>query len=204
MTIAQAYRANYDQIARDHIAYWRETGRNPFQDEGTLQRNENETVELIKKYLPEEHLLLDAGCGMGDLLMRFPEGREQIHYGVDMSKDYVEVAHERGLKVYEARIEKMPFIRNVFDVVVCTDVLEHVLDLNAAVKELLRVLKPGGVLIVRTPNEEALRVNDEPYEFVHLRRFDEPTFRLLFGKIFGCEVLEVVAHGDVIHAVAGK
>jgi len=205
MSVQSAYRANYDRIARDHIRYWRETGKNPFQEEGTVARNENATVELVKKYLPDEFSLLDAGCAMGDLLLRLPSGKEQILYGVDMSEDYVAVARSRGLEnVQRGRIEKMPFIRNFFDMVVCTDVLELVLDLNAAVRELVAVLRPGGVIIARTPNEEALAYDTTPYEFVHLRRFDHPTFHLLFGKIFGLEVLEVVVAGDVIHAVARK
>jgi 2-polyprenyl-3-methyl-5-hydroxy-6-metoxy-1,4-benzoquinol methylase len=197
----KTYQANYDQIARDHIAYWRETGRNPFQEEGALARNENATVELAKLYLKPGDRVLDAGCGMGDLMLRL---REYDPYGIDLSEDYVQIGIERGLNVQRGRIEKLPWEKEFFDVVLATDVLEHVLDLNKAVRELLRVLKPGGIIIARTPNEEELAVDTPPYDFVHLRRFDHPTFHLLFGKIFGCEVLEVVVGGDVIHAVARK
>ena len=201
MNVQRAYRANYNKIAHDHVAYWRATGRNPFQDSAALKRNEDATVELAKKYIPENAYILDVGCGMGDLLLRFPSNER---CGVDMSSEYVEVAIERGLNVTVGWVEKLPWPKRFFDAVFATDVLEHVLDLNKAVKEMLRVLKVGGVFIARTPNEDILTYDTAPYEFVHLRRFDVPTFQLLLGKIFGLEVLEVVAAGDMLHAVARK
>ena len=203
MTLQRDYQRNYDQIAHDHVTYWRETGGNPFQGASILAHNENTTVEIAKKYLEPGDTILDAGCGMGDLLVRFPEHER---CGIDISGEYVAIARHRGLNVQKGRIEKLPWPKETFDAVFATDVLEHVLDLNRAVGELLRVLKPGGVIIARTPNEEALAYDTGAYEFVHLRRFDHPTFHLLFGKIFRCEVLEVVVseNRDVIWAVARK
>lgn len=203
MSVQSRYRANYDQIARDHVAHWRETGGNPFQGADALRANEDATVALIERYAPEGRWL-DAACGMGDLLTR-SNGRAR--WGVDISDDYLEIARGRYLNVSHAPVERLPFPREFFDLVTATDVLEHVLDLNRAVKELLRVLKPGGILIVRTPNEENLAWDTTPYEFVHLRRFDHATMHLLFGKIFGCEVLEVPVGGlagDILHAVVRK
>jgi len=203
MSVQSSYKRNYDQIAHDHVKYWRETGGNPFQGADNLKANEDGTVVLADKYLPKNAFILDAGCGMGDLLLRFPNNER---CGIDMSHEYVAVANERGLNVTVGRVEKLPWPRRFFDAVFATDVLEHVLDLNRAVKEMLRVLRPGGVFIVRTPNEEALAYETPPYEFVHLRRFDHPTFHLLLGKIFRMEVLEVVTseRRDVIWAVARK
>jgi 2-polyprenyl-3-methyl-5-hydroxy-6-metoxy-1,4-benzoquinol methylase len=196
-----AYKRNYDQIARDHIRHWRITGRNPFQEQGAVERNENETFELLKQYVDPGDRILDAGCGMGDMLLRL-EGYDAV--GIDLSAEYVEVCHERGLQAQVGRVEKLPWPRDHFDMVICTDVLEHVLDLNKAVRELLRVLKPGGTLIVRTPNQENLAFDTPPYEFVHLRRFDYQTFQLLFRKIFGCEVLETVERPEVINVAVRK
>ena len=53
MSVATRYRKNYDQIARDHVAYWRETGGNPFQGTANMKANENLTVALIEKYAPD-------------------------------------------------------------------------------------------------------------------------------------------------------
>lgn len=203
MSVTTAYRANYDAIARDHIAHWRATGQNPFQPHWQVKANEDATVQLIERYSKPKQRMLDAGCGMGDLLERCPG---LIRNGIDISADYLEVAKERGLNVTQGRLEKMPYEAAAFDLVVCTDVLEHVFDLNRVVRELLRVLKAGGVLIVRTPDSEDLTdyMTYSTYEFVHVRRFDRPSLYLLFHKIFGCEVEEISENGDIIHAVVRK
>jgi ubiquinone/menaquinone biosynthesis C-methylase UbiE len=200
MNVQQRYRANYDQIAKVHVDYWREHGANPFQDPLFLQENEDATAALIEKYAPTGSWL-DAACGMGDLLMRFPD---RDCWGIDISQDYLDVALDRGIQVTNGPVEKMPFLASSFDLVTATDILEHVLDLNRAVKEMLRVLRKGGILIVRVPNDEPLSTNTEPYEFVHLRRFDYSTLYILFDKIFDVEVLDVPASGNAIHAVVRK
>ena len=50
----------------------------------------------------------------------------------------------------------MPYEDGFFDAIVACDVLEHVIDLNECCRQILRVLKPGGVLIVRVPFKEDL------------------------------------------------
>jgi ubiquinone/menaquinone biosynthesis C-methylase UbiE len=112
-----------------------------------------------------------------------------------LSADYLEVASERvpAAAFHQGRIEQMPFKDASFDTVVTTDVLEHVLHLDDALRELLRVLKPGGKLIVRAPIEPSLAPYLEPdylYRYVHVRRFDEPDLILLFTRCFDCEIIE--------------
>ena len=51
----------------------------------------------------------------------------------------------------------MPYSDESFDVILCTDVLEHVIDLNLCVAKILSVLKKGGLLIIRVPNREDLQ-----------------------------------------------
>lgn len=201
--IRRAYRANYDRIAHDHVTHWREHGVNPFQPEHERRSHEDMTIALIEKHTqPCEWL--DVGCGMGDLLMRLPSYQR---YGIDLSDDYLDVAvYERKLYASKADAEKIPYPANRFGLVTATDLLEHVLDVNRVVKELLRVTKPGGIVIVRTPNQDNLSgyVEYDTYEFVHLRAFDAPSLHLLFGKVFGCEVLETPVIDGEVHAVVRK
>lgn len=92
------------------------------------------------------------------------------------------------------KIEQMPFEDASFDTVVTTDVLEHVLHLDDTIRELLRVLKPGGHLIARVPIEQSLDPYldpDYPYYYVHVRRFDEADLTLLFTRCFDCEVIKL-------------
>jgi hypothetical protein len=82
--------------------------------------------------------------------------------------------------------------------VVCSDLLEHVLDLNMCCAKILSVLRKGGILIVRVPFREKLSPYlgiRYPYKYVHLRNFDEYSLRLLFERIFDCEYVETVMSG---------
>lgn len=185
------YRENYDQIARDHIAHWRETGNNPWQYPEHVEAVNEATAELVRAYSKPGDPILDAGCGMAEVLSRLPN--YPYRYGCDFAIDYLPIARSRGIDARYGELEALPYAKDRFEVVIATDVLEHVLDLNAVVRELLRVLRPDGTLIVRSPDGEDLTpylAPDYPYRYVHLRRFDEPSLRLLFDRVFGCEVLE--------------
>ena len=186
-----AYIANYDQISSDHLAYFFEDGTNPFMpDESAWKEMEASTVDMIKRYLPNGGKILDVGVGMGRLLEHFPEAER---FGMDISMGYLQLAQKKGISTCLALIEDMPYCDRTFDVVVCTDVLEHVIDLNSSLKKIFRVLKDSGTLIIRVPYREDLKnylTPGFPYHFVHLRNFDEYSLTMLFTKIFNCKVLD--------------
>jgi len=185
-----AYVGNYERIASDHVAAMRPGAANPFIEEELWQSLERSTQAIVKRHLPPGSTILDVGVGLGRLLDPLSEFDR---YGVDISQDYLARAREVGIQVAFARAEELPFDDSVFDAVVVCDVLEHVLDLNVVCREMLRVLKPGGLLIVRVPSREDLSVylrDDLAYEFIHLRNFDLAGLRLLFQKIFCMSYLE--------------
>jgi SAM-dependent methyltransferase len=185
-----SYVANYQEIANDHIAAIKPGANNPFIAEQLWKALEVSTRELVVKYCQPNARVLDVGVGLGRILAPL---RNLDRYGIDISVDYLERARSEGIKVAFARIEDMPFVDQCFDLVVVTDVLEHVFDLNQCTVEILRVLKPGGVLIVRVPYKEDLNAYLRPdcrYEFIHLRSFDEASLRLHFCKIFNMLYLE--------------
>lgn len=96
--------------------------------------------------------ILDAGCGTGLLLQKLNQSADAM--GIDISSEALSYAKKRGLKkVYKASIEKIPFKSNNFDVIVSIDVLYHKQVNNdlKALKEFYRLLKPGGILILRVP-----------------------------------------------------
>jgi SAM-dependent methyltransferase len=85
--------------------------------------------------------VLDAGCGTGGwtTLVAAPEV-----VGVDSSEAAVEAARARGADARLADIEELPFEDGSFDVVICNATLYHLRDLDAGLRELARVLRPGG------------------------------------------------------------
>jgi SAM-dependent methyltransferase len=189
------FNENYEQISRDHLESLKVNGTNPWIPERLWRRMEATTIELIRKYSKPGDLILDAGVGLGRMLNEFPSLQR---YGMDISQGYLKVSRESGIDVCYARLEDMPYKANTFDIVVCTDVLEHVLNLHLCCERLLHVLKDTGVLIVRVPVYEDLqRYLDPnfPYQYVHVRNFDACSLRLLFERIFDCNCLQLTPGG---------
>jgi SAM-dependent methyltransferase len=93
--------------------------------------------------------ILDVGCGTGanlEMLAQFGESE-----GVDVSDDALEFCRAKGLKVHKGLAEKLPFEDESFDVVTALDVVEHLDDDVAGLKEMHRVLKKDGRTLIFVP-----------------------------------------------------
>jgi SAM-dependent methyltransferase len=100
--------------------------------------------------LPPRARILDAGCGSGRNMVDL--ARHGQVTGVELSQPSVELARARAVgEVVEGSVLEMPFPDDSFDLAVCLDVIEHLQDDRAALRELRRVLAPGGVLLVTVP-----------------------------------------------------
>jgi SAM-dependent methyltransferase len=100
--------------------------------------------------------VLDVGCGAGHLLARVPAGRR---VGVDLAHVLLRRARGRlGANVALAQGDavELPFLSDTFERVYCSEVLEHLPDPPAALGEIRRVLKPGGVAVLSVPNESLI------------------------------------------------
>ena len=193
------YIDNYEQIAADHLESISKNGTNPWIEEQVWKEIEDSTIRLIRKYAKEGEQIMDVGVGLGRILKQFPE---MMRYGMDISARYLQEAQKEGIQCCLSMAEDMPYKDEVFDMVICCDVLEHVFDLNLAITNILSTLKKGGTLIIRVPYREDMEtymLPSAPYEFIHLRNFDEHTLRLLFSKIFDCEVLYWETVGQIFN-----
>jgi SAM-dependent methyltransferase len=97
--------------------------------------------------------VLDDGCGVGEYLAHLGPSSAHAH-GVEFDLERARRAQRRARpsSVVGAAGERLPFAPSTFDLVLSHEVLEHVEDDRAAVEEIVRVLRPGGRLVVFVPN----------------------------------------------------
>ncbi|HEX5223665.1 MAG TPA: class I SAM-dependent methyltransferase [Solirubrobacteraceae bacterium] len=100
--------------------------------------------------LPTPARILDAGCGSGRNMIEL--ARRGAVTGVELSHTSVELARARGCgEVIEGSVLDMPFPDDAFDLAVSLDVIEHLEDDLAALRELRRTVAQGGALVVTVP-----------------------------------------------------
>jgi SAM-dependent methyltransferase len=130
-------------------------------------------LRLLDTYLGEgsadRRQILDVGCGTGTMLSHLASfGKAQ---GVDIDEEAVGYCHERGLlDVRLGEAAKLPFEDGSFDLVTALDVVEHLDDDVAALREMRRVLRPGGHLLVTVPAHRFLW-GDQDEVNMHKRRY---------------------------------
>ena len=170
--VARSYTENYDRIARDDLDA-------KVMDERYIENlaaNFCEAIDLV----PDAEVC-DVGSGKGYLVRKLLARGAGHVTAVDISLPYlVRMVGQPGVSPVMANAEALPFAAH-FDVIVATDVLEHVLNVGSFLYSLNRALRSGGRLYVRVPYRENLLSYSPhlgcPYRFVHLRTYDRPLLR---------------------------
>jgi SAM-dependent methyltransferase len=100
--------------------------------------------------------VLDLGCLDGTVGALFVAQGNRVS-GIDASRTAIERARERGLDARLGNLDDaLPFADAAFDVAFAGEIVEHVFEIDPMLSEVYRVLRPGGTLIVTTPNLAAL------------------------------------------------
>ena len=124
-------------------------------DEGQRQVGDKLAREA-ERLLGHRGRFLDIGCGRGEVVWAARE-RGWDAEGCDLSEDFVRYAREvNGVEAHAATLEEMNYPDASFDAVTMVEVIEHLYDPADTVKELSRVVRPGGVVYISTPNEESV------------------------------------------------
>ncbi len=154
-----------------------------------------QTVDFDIFKLASGDRVLDLGCGEGRhaLLAYLAKNVESV--GVDLSHADLITTHEKykifaepgnshkTFKLSQANALHLPFADNTFDKVICSEVLEHIPDYRAVLKEIDRVLKPGGIFAASVPRFMPEKIcwllSDEYHanEGGHIRIFKENELR---------------------------
>jgi SAM-dependent methyltransferase len=155
-----------------------------------------ETFRAVAEVDPQR--VLEVGCGQGWLSERIASELGCEVVAIDQSERMVEVARARGVDALVGDVQDLPFRDGSFDVAVAAWMLYHVEDVDRALSELARVLRPGGRLVAVTNNtREHLRefadllgservvypFSDENGEEQLRRRFESIERRAAFGWV---------------------
>lgn len=179
------------QINKYYDSYWEEIKKLPAP---TYERD-----SVFPKIFRQGEKVLDLACGNGDSSVQIAKITKTEVYGMDFSKVAVAEANKKkGVKAVFGNVEDaLPFDKESFDTVFWGDNIEHIFFPSKTIKEIYRVLKPQGRLILSTPNMAYWRYRlsylikgsipdteyngKHPWEWSHIRFFNSQILKEFFG-----------------------
>ena len=150
-------------LLRDKVRLYFDRGaasRNEFKDPFTSFTYQEKRKDIIKLLPNNAKDILDVGCGTGTfegILLLYKNKSDMNITGIDGSPKCIEVAKSKQIPnavFLCGDAESLPFRDNSFDCCLLIEVIEHISDKEGTVKELKRVLRTDGTLIITTPNKE--------------------------------------------------
>lgn len=145
---------------------------------------------FVEKYINSKDLiLLDAGCGNGYGTKRLAETGVKRAVGIDNSSqaiDYAQKHYQRkNLEFKKMDCLKLEFSDQSFDLIIAFELIEHLKNPAAFLKQAKRVLKDKGIAIISTPNKNIVSPNSEvPENPFHQREFSFSEFKYLLKDYF--------------------
>jgi SAM-dependent methyltransferase len=127
-------------------------GKTPNKD-GLLDDRHRKVIKIFGKYKFDK--ILDVGCGDGNFSIMVKEACQASKvYGIEATEKGVELAQENGVVASRLDIDSdvFPFEEGSFDAVFAGEIIEHLFDPDHFLDEIYRVLRPGGILVLTTPN----------------------------------------------------
>lgn len=157
--------------------------------------------EIVATFAPyrRSNRLLDVGCGAGSFLEAAARAGWEAH-GVEVSRPAVEHVRRLGFEVFAGELERANYPDGHFDVILASEVLEHVPDPRAMLGEVARLLRPGGLLWATTPHGRGVSARAlgprwsvvSPPEHLHL--FSVASIRRALGEA-GFRRVRIATHG---------
>lgn len=150
-----------------------------------IKKTFRERTVLLKKY-KNSGTLLDIGCAMGTFMEMAAESWDV--YGIEISSYASKIAKEKKLKVFNGRLQNAPYINSKFDIVTLWDTIEHLNDPLETVQFIGKMLKPGGIIALTTPDvgSAVARISGKYWHLYnipqHLSYFSKNTIGDLLNK----------------------
>lgn len=178
-------RRAYNFVKRGYLAHRYDYRTNSFWQKACglllyLFPTRRAAVDVQVLFLPakEGGSLLDVGCGNGQTLAWMADLGWQVQ-GLDPDPMAIRVASAKGLKVNQGTLQSQQFAAESFDAIFMSHVIEHVHDPLSLMKECYRVLKPGGRLVIITPN---IRSWGHRFYKIHWRGLEPPRHLQIFAR----------------------
>jgi len=194
----------------NHLAKQRKALRNKLSILGRHHNNLDSFVRNELNSLPPESKILDAGCGLSAWTNSNLRKKYKIS-GIDGEPDAIAVCKKlyKNQNYQVGDLYNLPYKKNTFDAIVMREVIEHFITPEKAVKEIYKVLKPGGIFILTTPNYDSLLLHFientynrffggpcKPYrDDVHPSKFKARSLKKLLSKYFKVEKLTTIDYG---------
>ncbi len=201
--------------------YSRNDGDAPpaFDYEDYYEGHDNSTPEFAARRLDEivksfesfrqNNRLLDVGCGAGSMLEAGLKNNWRAE-GIEVSKSGVDYLQSKGFKVFFGFLQDAKFPDNHFDVITAVEILEHIPEPQNILKEIARILRPGGIFWATTPHSKGASARllgtrwstIAPPEHIHL--FSAKGLKLLLEKS-GFNKINIQTQGvnpfEIIHVL---
>ena len=166
---------------------------------------------IVKHEIPPNAAVLDVGAFDGVMSDHLCRARENLNLTVvDLDQDGLEQARAKGLNTVHASVNELPQPSNSIDRVLCLDLIEHLEDDAGAFQEMARVLKPGGRIVLTTPDEHGVhfpfiskqRNTEVNIGWGHLRLgYSRSSLRRLFEQC-GLRILYMTGYFNVLTRMA--
>jgi 2-polyprenyl-3-methyl-5-hydroxy-6-metoxy-1,4-benzoquinol methylase len=159
---------------------------------------------VIEKHLSNKGRVLDIGCAYGYLLKYLKDEKYET-CGIEMATDVAQYVRDTlGIEVHTKQLREMSFPDNYFDVIILWDVIEHFTNPQLELLEIYRILKPGGIFSVITPDSGSLQAKIWRGKWVEYLRPSEHLYffskKVLIEKIseIGFDVLDIRTAGKFV------
>lgn len=212
--------SDQEEYYLNHLKKQKKAINNRFSILGRHHYNLDNFIRSEIDGLPAESYVLDAGCGLSAWTTE-PLRKKYKIFGVDGEPEAIAVCK----KLYLGQEYKVGdlynlvnYKKNKFDAVIMREVIEHFVTPEIAVKEIFRILKPGGIFLLTTPNysSKLLHVIEhtynrffggpcKPYKYdVHPSKFKRYSLNKLLSKYFIVEKLDTIDYGISQICIARK
>ncbi len=160
--------------------------------------------EYAAKFINKNSNVLEFGCGSGygsKYLSNFCKNIEALDVSIGCISENRKNIKEKNLKFYYYDGVNLDYKDNTFDVIISFQVIEHVKDVELYLKNMIRVLKPSGTLIITTPSRTyRLSEDQKPWNRFHLREYNSKQLRDDLDKVISnYSLLGITANDEILN-----